>query len=136
MLLIFTFKKTGVMSKYRVIISLLMLFNFILSYSQQASIYGIPFGSTYHKVERILDQKLFTGKYTSYDHSVLEYQDVNMAGIILGSLIISFNNTGSDNIMTDAWFSSCYKSNTTQLKKIVKNYVENCPLNIAICVHI
>ena len=40
-----------------------------------------------------------------------------MAGIIFGSLIISFNNTGTDNIMTKARFSSCYKSNTTQLKK-------------------
>ena len=94
-----------------------MFFYFTSSYSQQASIYGIPFGSTFSKVEKILDQKLFTGKYINYDYSVLEYHDVNMAGIIFGSLIISFNNTGSDNIMTEARFSSCYKSNTTQLKK-------------------
>ncbi len=94
-----------------------MLFNFISSYSQQASIYGIPFGTAFPKVERILDQKLFTGKYINPDYSVLEYHDVNLAGIIFGSLIISFNNTGSDDIMTGARFSSCYKSNTTQLKK-------------------
>lgn len=94
-----------------------MLFNFISSYSQQASIYGIPFGSTFSKVEKNLDQKLFTGKYINHDYSVLEYHDVNMAGIIFGSLIISFNNTGSDNVMVEARFSSCYKSNTIQLKK-------------------
>lgn len=104
------------MSKSKVFISLLMLFSFTSSYSQQASIYGIPFGTSFTKVERILDQKLFTGKYTNYDHSILEYHDVNMAGIIFGSLIISFNDTGTDNIMTKACFTSCYKSNTSQLK--------------------
>ena len=105
------------MFKSRIILFLLLLFNSILSYSQQASIYGIPFGSTFSKVEKILDQKLFAGKYVNQDNSILEYHDVNMAGIIFGSLIISFNNTGTDNIMTKAFFSSCYKSNTTQLKK-------------------
>lgn len=110
--------KIDVLFHYRIIIiSFLLLFNCISSYSQQASIYGIPFGTTFSKVEQILDQKLFTGKYINYDRSILEYHDVNMAGIIFGSLIISFNNTGTDNIMTNARFSSCYKSNTTQLKK-------------------
>lgn len=110
-------KRNIVMLKRRIIISFMLLFNFISLYSQQASIYGIPFGTTFSKVERILDQKMFTGKYINHDHSVLEYHDVNMAGIIFGSLIIHFNNTGLDNIMTKAYFSSCYKSNTTQLKK-------------------
>ena len=105
------------MFKYGIIISLLLLFNSFLSYSQQASIYGIPFGSTFSKVEKSLDQKLFTGKYINYDHSILSYNDVNMAGIIFGTLIINFNYTGTDNIMTKARLSSCYKSNTTQLKK-------------------
>lgn len=109
--------KINIMFKCRIIISLLMLLNFNSAYSQQASIYGIPFGTSFSKVEQLLDQKLFAGKYINYDHSILEYQDVNMAGIIFGSLIISFNNTGSDNIMTKARFSSCYKSNTSQLKK-------------------
>ena len=105
------------MFKYGIIISLLLLFNSFLSYSQQASIYGFPFGSTFSKVEKSLDQKLFTGKYINYDHSILSYNDVNMAGIIFGTLIINFNYTGTDNIMTKARLSSCYKSNTTQLKK-------------------
>ena len=104
------------MNKY-IIIGLLMLLNSISSYSQKASIYGIPFGSSFSKVENCLDKKLFTGKYTNYDNSILEYNDVNMAGIKFGTLIIYFNNTGYDNIMTQARFSSCYKSNTTQLKK-------------------
>ena len=109
--------KIDVLFHYRIIVCFLMLFNCISSYSQQASIYGIPFGSTFSKVEQILDQKLFIGKYINYDRSILEYHDVNMAGITFGSLIIFFNNTGADNIMTNARFSSCYKSNTTQLKK-------------------
>ena len=96
--------KIDVLFHYRIIISFLLLFNCISSYSQQASIYGIPFGSTFSKVEQTLDQKLFTGKYINYDRSILEYHDVNMAGIIFGSLIISFNNTGTDNIMTNARF--------------------------------
>lgn len=94
-----------------------MLLNSISSYSQKASIFGIPFGSSFFKVENCLDKKLFTGKYTNYDNSILEYHDVNMAGIIFGSLIIYFNNTGYDNIMTKARLSSCYKSNTILLKK-------------------
>ena len=38
------------MFKCKIIISLILLFNSVLSYSQQASIYGIPFGSTFSKV--------------------------------------------------------------------------------------
>lgn len=97
-------------------ITLMFLVSLVV-YSQQASIYGIPFGTTFSKVEKTLDAKLFTGKYINYDRSILEYHDVNMAGIVFGSLIISFNNTGADNIMTSAQLVSCYKSNTTQLKK-------------------
>ena len=44
--------------------------------------------------------------------------------LFFGSLIISFNNTGSDNIMKEARFSSCYKSNTTQLKKDREKFCE------------
>lgn len=85
-------------------------------YSQKPSIYGIPFGSTFSKVESILDQKLFIEKFVGPDNSILEYHDANMAGVTFGSLIISFSN-GVNNIMTKAEFSSCYKSNTLQLKK-------------------
>lgn len=99
------------------ILVLLPLFSTATAYSQQASIYGIPFGSTFSKVERMLDQKMFTGKYITPDYSILEYHDVNMAGIIFGSLIISFQYTGNDNIMNKASFTTCYKSNVAQLKK-------------------
>ena len=94
-----------------------MLLVSVIVYSQQASIYGIPFGTTFSKVEKALDTKFFTGKYINHDRSILEYHDVNMAGIVFGSLIISFNNTGADNIMSAAQLISCYKTNTTQLKK-------------------
>ena len=94
-----------------------MLFFSIATFSQTASIYGIPFGSSFTYVEKVLDQKLFQGKYINYDQSVLEYHDVNLAGIIFGSLIIEFNTVEYDNIMSKVHFVSCYKSNTTQLKK-------------------
>lgn len=100
--------------KFFLILSLLV---YATAYSQQASIYGIPFGSSFSTVEKILDQKMFTDKYITPDYSVLEYHDANMAGIIFGSLIISFQHTGNDNIMTKATFSNCYKTNVTQLKK-------------------
>ncbi len=105
------------MLKNIIITSLLIILSSTPLYSQRASIYGIPFGSSFSKVEETLDQKLFANKYITPDYSTLEYQDVNLAGIVFGSLIISFNDTGVDNIMTKARFSNCYKSNTIQLKK-------------------
>lgn len=105
------------MIQKKIFLFLLMFVSCARAYSQQASIYGIPFGSSFSKVEKILDQKMFANKYITPDYSVLEYQDVNMAGIIFGSLIISFQHTGNDIIMTKATFSNCYKTNVTQLKK-------------------
>ena len=67
--------------KFFLILSLLV---YATAYSQQASIYGIPFGSSFSTVEKILDQKMFTDKYITPDYSVLEYHDANMAGIIFG----------------------------------------------------
>lgn len=99
------------------ILSVILFFFSLASFSQTASIYGIPFGSSFTYVEKVLDQKLLQGKYINYDQSILEYHDVNLAGIIFGSLIIEFNNVGYDNIMSKAQFVSCYKSNITQLKK-------------------
>lgn len=105
------------MSKWKFTIALFLLLCFVPAYSQKASIYGIPFGTSFSEVENCLDKKLFTGKYTNFDNSILSYNDVNMAGITFGTLIINFCNTGYDNVMVKAHLSSCYKSNTAQLKK-------------------